>query len=65
MLGSSRPCQLAFARDALMFLAGTLDAILELAPVVREMLGHLVGSARHVAAYDRPEIYDLTDVEFM
>jgi hypothetical protein len=48
-----------------MFLAGTLDAIRELSPIVRELLGHLVGSARHVAAYDRPEIYDLTDVEFM
>jgi hypothetical protein len=48
-----------------MLLAGTLDPILELSPIVRELLGHLVGSARHVAAYDRPEIHDLTDVEFM
>jgi hypothetical protein len=48
-----------------MLLAGTLDAILELSPVVREMLCHLVSSARHVAAYNRPEIYNLTDVEFM
>jgi hypothetical protein len=40
-------------------------AILELSPIVRELLGHLLGSARHVAAYDLPEIYDLPDVEFM
>jgi hypothetical protein len=48
-----------------MFLASTLDAILELAPIVRELFGHFVGSARHVAAYDGPKVYDLTDVEFM
>jgi hypothetical protein len=63
-----------------MFLAGTLDAILELAPIVRELFGHFVGSARgrrlikcakdsghyrRVAAYDGPKVYDLTDVEFM
>ena len=28
-----------------MFLAGTLDAILEFAPIVRELFGHFVGSA--------------------
>ena len=43
------PGQLAFARDALMFLTGTLDAILELAPIVRELFDHFVGSAGHVA----------------
>jgi hypothetical protein len=45
--------------------AGTLDATLELAPIVRELLGHFVGSARRVAAYHGPKAYDLTDVEFM
>jgi len=48
-----------------MFFAGTLDAILELAPIVRELFGHLVRSARRVATYDGPKVYDLTDVEFM
>jgi hypothetical protein len=53
------PGQLAFARDALMFLTGTLDAILELAPIVRELFDHFVGSAGHVATYDGPEADDL------
>jgi hypothetical protein len=48
-----------------MLLASTLDAIFELAPFVRELLGHLVCSARNVATHDGPEVYDLTDVEFM
>jgi hypothetical protein len=48
-----------------MFLAGTLDAILELAPIVRELLDHLVGSARRDATCDGPEIYALTDVELV
>ena len=52
-------------RDALVFLAGTLDAIFELAPIVRELLGYFVGSARHVAVYDGSKAYDLTEVEFM
>jgi hypothetical protein len=59
------PGELAFARDALMFLTGTLDAILELAPIVRELFGHFVGSPGHIAAYDGPEANDLTDVEFV
>ena len=59
------PGELAFARDTLMFLTGTLDAILELAPIVRKLFGHFVSSARHVATYDGPKAYDLTDVEFM
>jgi hypothetical protein len=37
------------------FLAGTLDAIFELAPIVRELFGHFIGSARHVAAYHGPK----------
>jgi hypothetical protein len=44
--GSLRPIELAFAGDVLVFLAGTLDAILELAPIVGELLGHFIGSAR-------------------
>jgi len=32
--------QFAFQRDALMFFAGTLDAIFERAPIVRELFGH-------------------------
>jgi hypothetical protein len=48
-----------------MFFAGIPDAILELAPIVRELFGHFVGSARRVATYDWPKAYDLTDVEFM
>jgi len=48
-----------------MFFAGTFDAIFELSPIVRELFGHFVGSAGHVAAYDGPEANDLTDVEFM
>jgi hypothetical protein len=65
MQGLLRPIQLAFSGNALMFLAGTLDAIFELAPIVRQLLGHFVGSARHVATYHGPKIYDLADVEFM
>jgi hypothetical protein len=49
----------------LVLFAGTLDAILELTAIVRELFGHLVGSARHVTTYDGPEVYDLTDLEFM
>ena len=41
--------QFAFPHDALMLFACTLDAIFELAPIVRELLGHGVGSARHIA----------------
>src|SRR5262245_39065766 len=48
-----------------MLFTGTLDAILELAPIVRELLSHFVRPAGHIAAYDWPEAYDLTDVEFM
>jgi hypothetical protein len=30
------------------FLAGTLDAVLELAAIVRELLGHFVDPARYI-----------------
>ena len=35
--------QFAFSRDALMVFVRTLDAIFELAAIVRELLGHFVG----------------------
>jgi hypothetical protein len=57
--------QLAFAHDPLMIFAGTLYEILELVPIVRELFGHFVDSARHVAGYDGLKAYDLTDVELM
>jgi hypothetical protein len=42
MRGSLRPSQLAFARDALMLLGSTLDTILELSPIVRELHAYSV-----------------------
>ena len=59
------PGKVAFSNYALVLFAGTLDSIFELAPTVRKLFGHLVGSARHVTTYDGPEVYDLTDLEFM
>ena len=57
--------QFAFARDALVRFARTLDAIFELMPVVRELLGHFVGPARYIATDCGPEHHGLTDLEFM
>ena len=34
-------------------------------PIVFAIGSGLVGSARRVATYDGPKVYDLTDVEFM
>jgi hypothetical protein len=65
MQGLLRPIQLAFSGDALMFLAGTLDAIFELAPIVRQLLGHFVGSPQARCDLPRAEDLDLADVEFM
>jgi hypothetical protein len=59
------PGKVAFSNDALVLFAGTLDTIFELAPTVRKLFGHLVGSTRHVTTYDGSEVYDLTDLEFM
>jgi hypothetical protein len=64
-LASFRRDKVAFSNYALVLFAGTLDSIFELAPTVRKLFGHLVGSARHVTTYDGPEVYDLTDLEFM
>ena len=41
------------------------DAIFELAPIVRELLGHGVGSARHIATDCRPDVHGLTNLKFM
>jgi hypothetical protein len=57
--------QFAFQRDALVFFAGTLDAILELAAIVRELLGHFVGPAWHIATVCAPYHHGLTNLEFM
>jgi hypothetical protein len=57
--------QFAFPHDALMLFACTLDAIFELAPIVRELLGHGVGSARHIATDCRPDVHGLTNLKFM
>ena len=59
------PGEVAFPDDTLVFFSGTLDAIFELASIVRKLFGHLVGSARHVTTYDGPEVYDLTDLELV
>ena len=48
-----------------MLFACTLDAIFELLPIVRELLGHCVGPARHIATDRGPNVYDLTNLEFM
>jgi hypothetical protein len=57
--------QFAFPHDALMLFACTLDAIFELAPIVRELLGHGVGSARHIATDCTPDVHGLTNLKFM
>jgi hypothetical protein len=59
------PGKVAFSNYALVLFAGTLDSIFELAPTVRKLFGHFVGSAGHVTTYDGPEVYDLTDQEYM
>src|SRR6516162_6625086 len=43
----------------------SLDAIFELAPIVRELLGHRIGPARHIATDCRPDVHGLTNLEFM
>jgi hypothetical protein len=41
--------QFAFPHNALMLFACALDAVFELPSIVRELFGHFVGSARHIA----------------
>jgi hypothetical protein len=43
----------------------TFDAIFELAPIVRELFGHFVDPAWHIATDRGPDDHALTDVEFM
>jgi hypothetical protein len=57
--------QFAFSRDALMVFVRTLDAIFELAAIVRELLGHFVGPARHIATERRLDHHGLTDMKFV
>src|SRR5262249_19659445 len=57
--------QFAFPHNALMLFVCTLDAIFELAPIVRELLGHYIGPARHIATDCRPDVHGLTNPEFM
>jgi hypothetical protein len=57
--------QFAFPHDALMLFACTLDAIFKLAPIVRELLGHGVSPARHIATDCRPDVHGLTNLKFM
>src|SRR6266581_8949880 len=57
--------QFAFPHNTLMLFVCTLDAIFELAPIVRELFGHFVDPARHIATDRGPDDHALTDVEFM
>src|SRR5262245_24073168 len=57
--------QFAFPHNAFMLFVCTLDAIFELAPIVRELLGHCIGTARHIASDCGPDINGLTNPEFM
>ena len=43
----------------------TLDAILELAAIVRELLGHFVDPARYIAIGRGSKVHGLADLEFM
>jgi hypothetical protein len=47
--------QFAFPRNALMLFVCTFDAIFELAPIVRELFGHFVDAAWHIATDCGPE----------
>ena len=57
--------QFAFPHNTFMFFICTLDAIFELLPIVRELLGNCVGPARHIAIDCRPDVHGLTNLEFM
>ena len=49
------PGQFTFSRDALMLFIRTLDAIFELTAIVRELPGHLVNPAGHIATDCGPD----------
>src|SRR5262249_49971300 len=57
--------QFAFPHNALVLLACTLDAIFELPPIVRKLLGHNVGPARHIATDCAPDVHGLSNLEFV
>jgi hypothetical protein len=57
--------QFAFPHNALMLFVRTLDAIFELAPIVRQLFGHFVGPARHIATDCGPDVHGLANLEFM
>src|SRR5215813_3207343 len=57
--------QFAFSHNTLMLFVCTFDAIFELAPIVRELFGHFVDPAWHIATDRGPDDHALTDVEFM
>jgi hypothetical protein len=57
--------QFAFPRNAFMRFVCTFDAIFELAPIVRELFGHFVDPAWHIATDCGQDGHALTDVEFM
>src|SRR6516162_4615051 len=55
--------EFAFPRDALVNFIHALDAIFELAAVLRELLGHCVHAARYVATERGLDGHNLTDSE--
>jgi hypothetical protein len=57
--------QFVFRYNAFMLFTRTFDAILELARIMRELFGHFVDPAWHIATNHRREGYPFTDMEFM
>lgn len=57
--------QCAFLHNALMLFTCALDAIFELPPIVRQLFGHFVGSARHIATHCAHDVHSLANLEFM
>jgi hypothetical protein len=57
--------QFAFPHNTLVRFACTLDAIFELPPIVRKLLGHNVGPARHIATDCAPDVHGLSNLEFV
>ena len=63
--GQLEPREFAFSCDSFVFFARALDEIFELAPVVRELLGHFVSAAGRIATDGTPKAHDITDLEFV
>jgi hypothetical protein len=59
------PSQFTFSRNSLVFFTCALDEIFELAPVVRQLLGHFVSAAGRIATDGTPKAHDITDLEFV